>query len=87
MTTTRLSQRQAGNWKMVGGRRVWVEPLEDDIIAQASAIRTARVQGMQNPSNGKKIARSKAPRLRHVTGIAMGGILVRLAKERLGANA
>ena len=72
---------------MVGGRRVWVEPLEDDIIAQASAIRTARVQGMQNPSNGKKIARSKAPRLRHVTGIAMGGILVRLAKERLGANA
>ena len=72
---------------MVGGRRVWVEPLEVEIIAQASALKTARVQGMQSPSNGKKIARSKAPRLRKITGIAMGGLLVRLAKERLGANA
>lgn len=84
---TRLSQRQAGDWKMVGGRRVWVEPLEDDMIAQANAIRTARVQGMQNPNNGRRKARAKAPRLRKVTGIAMGGTLVRLAQEMLGPNA
>ena len=82
----RLSQRQAGERKKVNGTWVTVEPLEDEIIAQAIAVKTARNNGL-NRMIGRKVAHRKAPRHRKVTGIASGMTLARLAKEKLGPNA
>ena len=85
--TNRLSQPRPCTRKKVGNTWVTFEPLDADIIGQAMAIKTARVQGMQNPSKGKKTARSKAPSHRSITRIAMGSTLTRLAKEKLGVFA
>jgi len=62
------------------------EPLDDEILRQATAIRIARTDGHITRITNKSNARDKARHLRKRQAVATSGRLIQHAKEKLGRN-